>query len=283
MPLSCAKMECAGSDGTIYYIWTFDIHFKLNRTSLLSRREEFCMACVVYTCHNVVPLAAHEEQRGTVDLTSFRYQLSWLKRLGVRFIPMRDLRAWIEGKKKVPKRSAVLTFDDALISIAEHAYPYLEQQAIPFTIFVIAGLIGRESNFSDRPSNPRRSHLNLDQLKMLLNTGLVEIGAHGYHHINFSQVGRTKLRQELYDAKELLETSFEVEVPYLAYPWGNTTNAVTLMAQEAGYRMAFTTRKKKLTTNQVDVMRIPRVNWSRRATVLKLAKYYLIPWLRSAG
>jgi peptidoglycan/xylan/chitin deacetylase (PgdA/CDA1 family) len=196
---------------------------------------------------------------------------------------MSDLRAWLLGKKKIPKRTAVLTFDDALISIAEHVFPHLKPQAIPITIFVIAGLIGRESHFSIHPSAPKRRHLDLAQLKMLLNTGLVEIGAHGYHHANLTQVSGDELRQELQHAKDLLEESLDVEVPYLAYPWGNTTEAVTQQVKEAGYQLAFTTQKKKLTSNNIDLFRIPRVNWSRGATLFKLCKYYLIPWMRSAG
>lgn len=241
------------------------------------------MSCVIYTCHNVIPLAAGKKERGTVDLNTFLHQLRWLKRLGIQFIPMSDLWAWLEGKKKIPKRSAVLTFDDALISIAEHAFPYLEQHAIPITIFVIAGLIGRESHFSTHPSAPRRRHLDLSQLKMLINTGLVEIGAHGYHHVNLTKINRDKLWQELRQAKDLLEESLGVEVPYMAYPWGNTTDTVTQMVKEAGYQLAFTTRKKKLISNNVDLLRIPRVTWSRGATLFKLCKYYWIPWWRSAG
>jgi len=241
------------------------------------------MSCVIYTCHNVIPLAAGKEERGTVDLNTFLHQLRWLKRLGVRFIPMRDLQAWLQGQKGIPRRSAVLTFDDALISIAEHVFPYLKQQAIPITIFVIAGLIGRESHYSTHPSAPRRRHLDHAQLKMMLNTGLVEIGAHGYHHVNLTKVDNDKLRQELHYAKDLLEESFEVKVYYFAYPWGNTNAAVTQKVKEAGYQLAFTTQKKKLTSKNIDRLCIPRVNWSRRATLFKLSKYYLIPWVRSVG
>ena len=241
------------------------------------------MSCVIYTCHNVIPLAAGKKERGTVDLNTFLHQLRWLKRVGIQFIPMSDLWAWLEGKKKIPKRSAVLTFDDALISIAEHAFPYLEQHAIPITIFVIAGLIGRESHFSTHPSAPRRRHLDLSQLKMLINTGLVEIGAHGYQHLNLNQVGADKIWQELRLAKDTLEASLEVEVSYFAYPWGNTNEAVTRKVKEAGYQLAFTTQKKKLISKNIDKLRIPRVNWSRGANLFKLFKYFLIPWVRSAG
>jgi peptidoglycan/xylan/chitin deacetylase (PgdA/CDA1 family) len=241
------------------------------------------MSCVIYTCHNVVPLAPGEEQRGTVDLKAFLHQLRWLKRLGVRFIPMRDLQAWLLGKKQIPKRSAVLTFDDALVSIAEHVFPHLRQQAVPITIFVIAGLIGRESRFSTHSSKPRRRHLGLSELKMLLDTGLVEIGAHGYQHVNLTQIDGDRLWRELHRSKQLLEETFDIEVPYFAYPWGGTTDAVVQAAGEAGYQMAFTTRKRKLTSNNIDRLRIPRVTWGRRATLFKLSKYYFIPWVRSAG
>lgn len=241
------------------------------------------MSCVIYTCHNVIPLAPGKEERGTVGLNTFLYQLRWLKRLGIQFIPMRDLHAWLRDQKEIPKHSAVLTFDDALISISDHVFPYLMQQAVPITIFVIAGLIGRESQFSTHKSKPRRRHLDLAQLKMLLRTGLVEIGAHGYHHVNFTRISGAKLRQELHQAKELLQESLGVNVPYLAYPWGSTTEAVTQLVKEAGYQLAFTTQKKKLVSNNIDLMRIPRVTWSRGATLFKLSKYYLIPWLRSVG
>jgi peptidoglycan/xylan/chitin deacetylase (PgdA/CDA1 family) len=241
------------------------------------------MSCVVYTCHNVIPLAPGEQQRGTVNLKTFLLQLRWLKRLGIRFIPMSHLRGWLEGQKNIPKRSAVLTFDDALISIGEHVFPYLKQQAVPITIFVIAGLIGRESNFSTHPAAPGRRHLDLEQLKSLLNTGLVEIGAHGYHHVNLTQIDGNKLRQELHDAKNRLEESLAVEVPYLAYPWGKTTDAASQLAKKAGYKLAFTTQKKILVSTNIDPFRLPRVSWGRRATLFKLYKYYLIPGLRSAG
>jgi peptidoglycan/xylan/chitin deacetylase (PgdA/CDA1 family) len=241
------------------------------------------MSCVVYTCHNVVPLDSGKEERGTIDLNVFSRQLRWLKRLGVRFIPMKDLRAWLQGRKSIPKRAAVLTFDDALISISEHVFPYLKQHAIPITIFVVAGLIGGESNFSKhRPASICR-HLDLEQLKKLIESGLVEVGAHGYHHLDLTAIDGDQLWRELRLAKDALEASLGVEVSYFAYPWGNTTKAVARNVKEAGYQLAFTTQKKKLASKNIDLFRIPRVNWGRRATLFKLSKYYLIPWVRSAG
>jgi peptidoglycan/xylan/chitin deacetylase (PgdA/CDA1 family) len=241
------------------------------------------MSCVVYTTHHVIPLAPGQEERGTIDLNVFVNQLRWLNRLGVRFIPMSDLHDWLEGKKRIPQKAAVLTFDDALVSIYEHAWPFLKQHATPFTIFVIAGLMGRESNFSKHRPEQRQRHLDAEQLNSLIKSGLVEIGAHGYNHRNLTRVDGDELWQELRTAKDVLEETLNVPVPYFAYPWGNTNTAIAQKVKDAGYQMAFTTRKKKLTSRNIDPLQIPRVNWGRRATLLKLFKYYLIPWMRTAG
>jgi peptidoglycan/xylan/chitin deacetylase (PgdA/CDA1 family) len=241
------------------------------------------MSCVVYTCHNVVPLAPGETQRGTIDLKAFLHQLRWLNRLGVQFIPMNHLLSWFQGIKTIPKRAAVLTFDDALVSISENVFAHLKQQAIPITIFVVAGLMGRESRFSKRHTGQMRRHLDLAQLKTLLETGLVEIGAHGYTHRDLSRLEGDELWQELRRAKDRLEESLNIEVPYFSYPWGTATQAAVQKVKEAGYKLAFTTRKKKLVSTNIDPFRLPRVNWGRRSTLLQLYKYYLIPWFRTAG
>ena len=241
------------------------------------------MSCVVYTCHNVAVLAPGQAERGTIDIRAFGRQLDWLERLGIRFIPMRDLHAWLAGETAIPRRAAVLTFDDAYASIYEHAFPVLEQRGIAFTVFVIAGLIGGTSNFyADRGGQERR-HLDRGQLRSLIDSGRVEVGAHGYHHLDLTRTSGDRLEKELSFAKEVLEESLGVEVPYVAYPYGSTTRAVRQQARQAGYQLGFTTRKKKLASTHVDPLAIPRVNWGRRANLFKLYKYYLIPWVRSAG
>jgi len=241
------------------------------------------MSCVVYTCHNVTALSSGQEQRGTIDIQAFVHQLQWLQRLGIRFIPMKELRAWLVDQKTIPRRAAVLTFDDAYASIYEHVFPVLKQRAIPFTVFVIAGLIGGTSNFYADRGGQKRRHLDRGQLKSLIDSGLVEVGAHGYRHLDLTRTRGADLAKELGFAKDVLEKSLNVAVPYLAYPYGSTTRAVRQKAREAGYQLGFTTRKLKLASADVDLMALPRVNWGRRSNLLNLYKYYLLPWIRSAG
>lgn len=241
------------------------------------------MSCIVYTGHDVVPLKPGIERRGTISLSSFLRQLRWLKHLGVEFIAMRKFQAWLNGGGIIPNRAAVLTFDDGYESIRKHVFPYLQKEKIPFTIFVIAGFIGRQSNFYAQNKNNLRRHLDSGALKELIQSGMVEIGSHGYHHFNLTQIDGDKLWNEIRGSKERLEDSFNIDVPYFAYPYGGTNHTVRQKTHQAGYQLAFTTRKLKLTSTNVDRFAIPRVNWGRRANLFKLYKYYLLPWIRSAG
>jgi len=241
------------------------------------------MTCIVYTCHDVIPLAPGTEQRGTLNLDDFFQQLRMLKRLGVQFIAMHDLQTWLNGRKKIPKHAAILTFDDAYESIQIHLFPFLKKENIPFTIFVIAGFIGCQSNLYTQAGGHLRRHLGTAALKQLIQSGQVEIGSHGYNHFNLNQITGERLRQEIYASKELLEDLLQIKVPYFAYPYGNSTDSVVEKVKAAGYKLAFTTQKQKLVSADVDLFRLPRVNWGRRSTLLQLYKYYLIPWFRAAG
>jgi peptidoglycan/xylan/chitin deacetylase (PgdA/CDA1 family) len=241
------------------------------------------MDCVIYACHHLALLAPKVEEPGTLRLQSFSRQLQWLKRMGVHFISLRNLAGWLDGKQTVPERSAVLTFDDAYSSVAEHGFPILQQHDIPFCVFVIAGLIGKESTlYAHRGGSPRR-HLDTEELRSLIDTGLVEIGVHGYEHRDLTTCDAAQRVREIAEAKQALEDIFQQEMPYFAYPFGRADDAVAEHVQQSGYRLALTTQKRKLISASVDRWRLPRVNWGRRSSVFKLTKYYLWKTYRSAG
>lgn len=235
------------------------------------------MACVVYMVHNVAPLARRATEPGTIDATVFTRQLAWLRRVGVSFVRMRDLLAWLKGTHELPRRAAVLTFDDAYASVAEHAFPILERGRTPCAIFVIAGLIGRTSNlYGHRGGKPLR-HLDTSELKALLGSGLVEIGSHGYTHSNLASAPSDELAIEVIEAKQLLERTLDIAVPYFAYPGGAASDEVVSYVKGAGYACAFGTQKGKLRRRTADLWHLPRVAWGRRSSLFKLCKHFLLP------
>jgi len=224
-----------------------------------------------------MPLPPGAEERGTVSLEAFSRQIKWLRRLGVAFVRMSDLLAWLEGSRKLPRKAAVLTFDDAYTSVAEHAFPILKQENIPFTVFVIADLIGGQSHYYGNRGGRPLQHLDKDDLLMLIQSGLVEIGSHGFQHLDVTAINAEALTHELKGSKQFLEYALNVEVPYYAYPIGRNNPEAVNAVKQYGFKLAFTTRKQKLASRRIDFWRLPRVTWSRNASVVKLFKYFILP------
>ena len=75
---------------------------------------------------------------------TFEKQIDGLKKLGYHFISYQDLIDYKEGRKAISKNSCVLTFDDGGEDIYTNAYPILQKENIPFTMFIITDLVGED-------------------------------------------------------------------------------------------------------------------------------------------
>jgi len=233
------------------------------------------MACIVYYLHKVLPLKGTSE-RGAVDRDRFAAQLKWLRRLGVSFVPLKTVAAWLEGKQRLPRLSAALTFDDGYASVAEEAHAILNELSIPYTLFVVSRLLGEESNFYAQKGGKPARHMTVEEIKELLATGLIEVGAHGRTHRNLNELCGRELREEIQGSKEELERLLAVPVPYFAYPGGAVSPEAKEMVHRAGFVAAFGTQKRALKDpERLDRYALPRVSWSRRTTVFKLLRPYL--------
>lgn len=69
-------------------------------------------------------------------------QLEVLSQVG-QVVSLRELVSSLQ-ERRVPKRAAVLTFDDGYADVLHHAKPLLESYRTPATVFVTTGSLGRE-------------------------------------------------------------------------------------------------------------------------------------------
>jgi peptidoglycan/xylan/chitin deacetylase (PgdA/CDA1 family) len=81
-----------------------------------------------------------------VSPETFEGQVATLRRLGVRLLTARQLADAVR-KGQVPRRSAVITFDDGYVDNLTNAVPVLERHAAPATVFVVAGQTGSGREF----------------------------------------------------------------------------------------------------------------------------------------
>ncbi len=119
----------------------------------------------------------------TVTPTMFVRQLDWLKNNGYHFVNVDQVLADRAGKKPLPDKAVLITFDDGYRSMYEHAYPILKLFNAP----AVVALVGKwmdvpengKVNFDGR-SIPRTDLLSWEQLREMQKSGLVEVASHSY-------------------------------------------------------------------------------------------------------
>ena len=114
-------------------------------------------ACIVLTYHRVIPPAdcparpekweCYRSLPGiVVSPEMFAKQIEFIvKRYNV--IPLMDLVGHLERGKRIPRRSAVITFDDGWRDNFVYAFPVLKKYQVPATIFLTTGFIGTTKLF----------------------------------------------------------------------------------------------------------------------------------------
>jgi peptidoglycan/xylan/chitin deacetylase (PgdA/CDA1 family) len=96
--------------------------------------------------HRIVPsVAGHVGDLELVSATAadFAWQMEYIAR---RFEPVTfaTVADALDGRKSLPKRAVVITFDDGFSDAYEHAFPVLRRLGMPATVFV-------STDYADRP------------------------------------------------------------------------------------------------------------------------------------
>lgn len=118
-----------------------------------------------------------------VDTAQLVSQFSWLKENGYHVIGMDDVVAAREGRKPLPEKAVMLTFDDGFRSVYTQVYPLLRL----FGYRAVVALTGR---WLDAPAGrtveydgkqvPRETFLSWEQVGEMTASGLVEVASHSY-------------------------------------------------------------------------------------------------------
>ena len=198
------------------------------------------------------------QSKNFVSRKSFARQMAWLKYGGYHVITLDEYNAIRTGKQKSRGREILLTFDDGNYSFETDAYPVLKKYDFPGVIFLVSESVKHKSNGS----------MDTETVKRILSGSKVEVGSHSQTHPFLSQMSEEQIRRELVDSRKDLEGLFGVPVLDFAYPYGDYNERVMKIAEEAGYRTAFTTSYKKLRSAAPSSFALTRTKITRSANFL---------------
>jgi peptidoglycan/xylan/chitin deacetylase (PgdA/CDA1 family) len=229
---------------------------------------------LILAYHNVVPdhLQGLGDRSLHLPLSRFARQLDLIE-AHCRVLPLADLLA--EGPFDDRPHIAI-TFDDAYRGAVELAMPELARRGLPSTLFVAPGLLGRQSLWWDDLASGEEglaAELRLHALEAeegrddrirarmgghasdtglpdsygcaserqvheLSRSALVTLGAHSWSHPNLARIEHDALIDELTRPLAWLRATAGLALPILAYPYGLTSPAVEIAAEQAGYTAA---------------------------------------------
>lgn len=169
----------------------------------------------------------HDPHKQHLPLQLFLRQLDFLQRK-YNVISLSEYVAATRAQRRLPDYSIVLTFDDGFEDFYTVVAPELRQREMPATVFVIIDrAFGRFV-----PSG--ESFLGWDQIKELAGGG-IEIGSHSCSHLPLPELSLEEATKELSESRALMETRIGVSPVSLSYPFGQTSPAISGLAESLGY------------------------------------------------
>lgn len=176
------------------------------------------------------PLICEKEDWTQTD--QFKHNISVLQKR-YQFISLSEACDKLQHDKFRIRKYAVLTTDDGLASVID-ILPWLEDKKIPLTLFVNtrymkrdilkpihAARLKKEVPDADTFAIAQKMYLSEEQIFALISP-LVEIGMHGYEHINAQRVSESTFEEDFQKGYEPL-CSHPRFIKAFAYPWGKHT------------------------------------------------------------
>lgn len=160
----------------------------------------------------------------------FNSQIKHLHKAGYQTICFQTLENYWKSGKPLPAKPILLTFDDGYKDNYTIAYPILKKYKFKATIFVI-------TNFVDDAN-----HLSQKQIKEMISSGLIDIGAHTKTHPDLTTVPSKKVYQEIFGSKQILTKYTGKPIIAFAYPIGRYNYEVVKATGAARYKFAVTTK-----------------------------------------
>ena len=159
----------------------------------------------------------------------FAEQMQAVEDAGYTAITMRDAEDYWAGRRRVPRKPIVLTFDDGYRSHVDVALPELEKRGWPGVLYLEVAAMKK----------PGAEGIGKAGVRKLIGAGW-ELGAHTMTHPDLTTQDTAALTEEVAGSRKLLRERFGVAVDAFCYPAGKYDDTVIAAVEDAGYASATT-------------------------------------------
>jgi peptidoglycan/xylan/chitin deacetylase (PgdA/CDA1 family) len=172
----------------------------------------------------------------------FEAHMLHLKRRKLRGVSMEQLRLAMDAGNT--KGLVGLTFDDGYEDFLGAALPTLERMGFSATVFVVAGMLGKENDWEHRGgAGPPLKLLRASGVREVSERGM-EVGSHSMTHPRLSRLDPGMVVHEVRASRRALSEVVGAPVEGFCYPYGDLDGSAVQAARGAGYAYAVATKKR---------------------------------------
>ncbi|MER3500918.1 MAG: hypothetical protein C4295_05460 [Candidatus Fervidibacterota bacterium] len=210
--------------------------FVVGTATLLGAWHRYQRPTVAVFCYHEI--APNPTNSMTLEPIQFEAHLRWLKHSGFLTLTGEQLLRFLRGEWQPQEPAVVLTFDDGYEGVYNYAYPLLKRYGYCGIVFPVVAKI-------DMPR-----HLTWEQLREMVDSGVMEVGVHAYEmHCSLTRMLEKspnpvktleRIARDWTKAKWLLQTRLGVRVFLLAFPQGDYNEVLIALAKSLGFEGLFT-------------------------------------------
>ncbi|MEQ1835393.1 MAG: polysaccharide deacetylase family protein [Candidatus Nitrotoga sp.] len=199
------------------------------------------------------------ERKYCISPQRFAEHMSALAQSNWQAVSVDDFMAWRQGKKTLPEKAFLISFDDGFKGVYEHAWPVLRQYHWPAVMFLVSNLIGQKDVWSknENPEGNIYPLLNRTEIAEMAQGGFSFHG-HSRNHKALTALNDTELTDETEGCKAELNL-LDIPCRYFAYPYGRFGEREASAVKMAGFEAAFSVQPG-FNRPDVDIFRIRRLD-----------------------
>jgi len=246
---------------------------------------------LIVLCYHDVPEKVNLDDYG-VDQRTFIATIEYFRRHDFNFVSLQDIIEAHEGKKPLPEKAIMLTFDDGYKTYFDFVFPLLSDYKIPSVIAIVSSWID-----GNVPDTVKQEVMTWEEIKEVAAHPLVEVVSHSHDlhkGIIYNPQGnlaaaavnrvfleeektyediekyRQRIKNDITTSKEILENKLGIKVRALAWPYGKYSYINAEDAKSMGIKINFALNDERATVH--DLAKIERFLLFKNPTVTNLLK-----------
>lgn len=220
----------------------------------------------------------------TISPAVLEDDLHYLKKHGYESVSAGQLIAYVNGQGELPEKPVMITFDDGLYNNLVYALPLLKEYGMTAIVSPIGYKVDEFSAAQDE--NPIYAYLSWEDLCLLTEEGVFEIGNHTYN-LHTTKKGRNGimrlkgeseeahskvLTQDVSKLQEAMQAHCDYTPNVFAYPFGSWDKESQTILREMGFCVFLTCyeRMNYITRDPACLLKLGRYN---RPSGISTAKF----------